>query len=170
MAFLFVMRHESSLIKSLCCKAWRRSMTGVFFASPVLSKPTERVRQLACWTIARCFCSGVRLPGELVGMGSEIHHASFGHIEKRLPFLDTGGASLPKGPGMNAPRMSGASTALCSWKNRRYRRSWQHLPSERRTLGVDRPSLRRFRQVLSCAHSLLCELRRLRCHSDRLRP
>lgn len=54
MAFRFVMRHESSLIKSLCCKAWRRSMTGVFFVSPILSKPTERVRQLACGTIARC--------------------------------------------------------------------------------------------------------------------
>ena len=177
------MRHESSLIKFLCCKAWRRSMTGVFFCVLVLSKPTERVRQLACWTIARCFCSGVRLPGELVGMGSEIHHASFGHIEKRLPFLgllflcprngrrfNAGGASLSKGPGANALRMSGASTARCSWKNRRYRRSWQYLPSERRTSGVDRPSLRRFRQVPSCAHSLLCELRRLRCRSDRLRP
>lgn len=29
-------------------------MTGVFFVSPVLSKPAGRVRQLACWTIARC--------------------------------------------------------------------------------------------------------------------
>lgn len=161
MAFRFVMRHESSLIKSLCCKAWRRSMTGVFLCPRFCRSRLGGCVNWLAGPLPVAFCSGVRLPGELVGMGPR---------NTSCLILDAGGASLPKGPGMNAPRMSGASTALCSWKNRRYRRSWQHLPSERRTLGVDRPSLRRFRQVLSCAHSLLCELRRLRCHSDRLRP
>ena len=164
------MRHESSLIKSLCCKAWRRSMTGVFLCPRFCRSRLGGCVNWLAGPLPVAFCSGVRLPGELVGMGSETHPASFGHIEKRLPFLDAGGALLPKGPGVNAQRMSGASTARCSWKNRRYRRSWQCLPSGRRTSGADRPSLRRFRQVPSCAHSLLCELRRLRCRSNRLRP
>lgn len=170
MAFRFVMRHESSLIKSLCCKAWRRSMTGVFLCPRFCRSRLSGCVNWPAGPLPVAFCLGVRLPGELVGVGSGTHHASFGYIEKRLPFLDAGGALLPKGPGANALRMSGASTARCSWKNRRYRRSWQCLPSGRRTSGADRPSLRRFRQVPSCAHSLLCELRRLRCRSNRLRP
>lgn len=181
------MRHESSLIKSLCCKAWRRSMTGVFLCPRFCRSRLSRCVNWLAGPLPVAFCSGVRLLGELVGVGSEMHHASFGYIEKRLPFfscpplswtqekggqfiLDAGGALLPKGPGVNALRMSGASTARCSWKSRRYRRSWQCLLSGRRTSGADRPSLRRFRQVPSCAHSLLCELRRLRCRSNRLRP
>lgn len=181
------MRHESSLIKSLCCKAWRRSMTGVFFVSPVLSKPTGRVRQLACGTIARCLLfrgsaswrigwNGAQkyiLPHSGIlksASRSELPPLSLTQEKGRQFILDAGGALSPKGPGVNAQRMSGASTALCSWKNRRYRRSWQCLLSGRRTSGADRPSLRRFRQVPSCAHSLLCELRRLRCRSNRLRP
>lgn len=181
------MRHESSLIKSLCCKAWRRSMTGVFCV-PDFAKPTERVRQLACGTIARCLLFGggsaswrigwngaqkyiMPHSGILKNASRSLAVSLFLDARKGRQFiLDAGGALLPKGPGANALRMSGASTARCSWKNRRYRRSWQCLPSGRRTSGADRPSLRRFRQVPSCAHSLLCELRRLRCRSNRLRP
>ena len=177
------MRHESSLIKSLCCKAWRRSMTGVFCV-PDFAKPTERVRQLACGIIARCllFGGGVGflanwlawaqkhiLPhsGILKSASRSLTAFLFLDTRKGRQFiLDAGGALLPKGPGANALRMSGASTARCSWN----RRSWQCLLSGRRTSGADRPSLRRFRQVPSCAHSLLCELRRLRCRSNRLRP
>lgn len=180
------MRHESSLIKSLCCKAWRRSMTGVFLCPRFCRSRLSGCVNWPAGPLPVAFCLGVRLPGELVGVGSETHHASFGHIEKAPPvpelppcswaqekggfILDAGGALLPKGPGANALRTSGASTARCSWKSRRYRRSWQCLLSGRRTSGADRPSLRRFRQVPSCAHSLLCELRRLRCRSNRLRP
>lgn len=180
------MRHESSLIKSLCCKAWRRSMTGVF-VSPILSKPTGRVCQLACGTIARCLLFRGSASWRIGWNGAQKHILPHSGILKsasrsltaflfpdtrkgRQLILDAGGALLPKGPGANALRTSGASTARCSWKNRRYRRSWQCLPSGRRTSGADRPSLRRFRQVPSCAHSLLCELRRLRCRSNRLRP
>ena len=35
-AFRFAMRHESSSIKSLCCKVWRRSWTGAFLFYRVL--------------------------------------------------------------------------------------------------------------------------------------
>lgn len=87
MAFRFVMRHESSLIKSLCCKAWRRSMTGVFCPRFCRSRLSRCVNWLA-GPLPVAFCSGVRLPGELVGVGSEMQHASFGYIEKRLPFFN----------------------------------------------------------------------------------
>lgn len=87
MAFRFVTRHESSLIKSLCCKAWRRSMTGVFLCPRFCRSQLSGCVNWLAGPLPVAFCSGVRLPGELIGMGQEIHHASFGHIEKRLPFF-----------------------------------------------------------------------------------
>lgn len=181
------MRHESSLIKSLCCKAWRRSMTGVFFCVPGFVEadwagasiglrdhcPLPFVQGfgfLANWLAWAQKCSMPHSGILKSASRSELPPLSLTQEKGRQFILDAGGALLPKGPGVNAQRMSGASTARCSWKNRRYRRSWQCLPSGRRTSGADRPSLRRFHQVPSCAHSLLCELRRLRCRSNRLRP
>lgn len=182
------MRHESSLIKSLCCKAWRRSMTGVLFcvsdfveadwtgASIGLRDhcPLPFVRGFGFLANWLAWAQKRIMPhsGILKSASRSLAASPFPGRKKRGRqfILDAGGALLPKGPGVNALRMSGASTARCSWKSRRYRRSWQCLPSGRRTSGADRPSLRRFRQVPSCAHSLLCELRRLRCRSNRLRP
>ena len=182
------MRHESSLIKSLCCKAWRRSMTGVFLCPRFCRSRLSRCVNWLAGPLPVAFCSGggsaswrigwngaqkyiMPHSGILKNASRSLAVSLFLDARKGRQFiLDAGGALLPKGPGANALRMSGASTARCSWKNRRYRRSWQCLPSGRRTSGADRPSLRRFRQVPSCAHSLLCELRRLRCRSNRLRP
>lgn len=87
MAFRFVMRHESSLIKSLCCKAWRRSMTGVFCVPGFVE---------ADWAGAsiglrdHCplpFVRGFGFLANWLEWGPETHPASFGYIEKRLPFF-----------------------------------------------------------------------------------
>ena len=89
MAFRFVMRHESSLIKSLCCKAWRRSMTGVFLCPRFCRSRLSRCVNWLAGPLPVAFCSGggFGFLANWLEWGPEIHHASFGHIEKRLPFF-----------------------------------------------------------------------------------
>lgn len=58
MAFRFVMRHESSLIKSLCCKAWRRSMTGVFLCPRFCRSRLSRCVNWLAGPLPVAFCSG----------------------------------------------------------------------------------------------------------------
>lgn len=164
MAFRFAMRHESSSIKSLCCKAWRRSSTGVFcfigfvagLAGMVIA-PSRR----------HTFRRGFRAPGKLANMPSDKWQAPSGLCEPIL--LDVGRVVAGRGLMQVRCMRFDAFTARCSWKSRQYHRSWQCLLSGRRMSGADRPSLHRFRQVLSCARSPLCELHRPRCRSNRLR-
>lgn len=158
------MRHESSSIKSLCCKAWRRSSTGVFLFHRICywagghgDCPSGRLciaedfRFLASW-LTCCQVNGRPRPGFcdpiLLGVGWVV--AGRGLMQMRCMRFD-------------------AFTARCSWKSRQCHRSWQRLLSGRRMSGADRPSLHRFRQVPSCARSLLCEPHRPRCRSNRLR-
>lgn len=161
------MRHESSSIKSRCCKVWRRSWTGAFLFYWVLFR-VGGARRLLFWAVVHR--RGLQVSGKLAHMPSDKQEAPSGLLRIRpvvwMRDRFVAGRGLMQ---MRCMRFD-AFTARCSWKSRQCHRSWQCLLSGRRTSGADRPSLRKFRQVPSCARSLLCEPHRLRCRSNRLRP
>lgn len=160
------MRHESSSIKSRCCKVWRRSRTGAFcfigFCSSLVGCGD-------CLSGRLCIAEDFRFLASR-HMPSDKQEAPSGLLRIRpvvwMRDWFVAGRGLMQ---MRCMRFD-AFTARCSWKSRQCHRSWQYLLSRRRTSGADRPNLRKFRQVPSCARSLLCEPHRLRCRSNRLRP
>lgn len=158
------MRHESSSIKFLCCKAWRRSSTGAFC---FIGFVAGLVGYGDCRLLGGTFRRGFRAPGRLANMPSDKWQAPSGLCEPIL--LDVGRVVAGRGLMQMRCIRSDAFTARCSLRSRQCHRSWQCLLSGRRTSGADRPSLHRFRQVPSCARSLLCEPHRPRCRSNRLR-
>lgn len=162
------MRHESSSIKSLCCKAWRRSSTGVFFCFIGFCYQADRVWRLPFWAVVHR--RGLQVSGKLAHMPSDKQEAPSGLFRIRPVVWMRDWFVAGRGLMRMRCMRTDAFTARCSWKSRQCHRSWQCLLSGRRTSGADRPSLRKFRQVPSCARSLLCEPHRLRCRSNRLRP
>lgn len=161
------MRHESSSIKSLCCKVWRRSWTGAFF---VLSGfvPGWWGTVIAFWAVVHR--RGLQVSGKPAHMPSDKQEAPSGLLQIRPVVWMRDWFVAGRGLMRMRCMRTDAFTARCSWKSRQCHRSWQCLLSRRRTSGADRPSLRKFRQVPSCARSLLCEPHRLRCRLNRLRP